>query len=122
MPTTGCVTVTLKSGPRSCGDRVVVTGTLTLDNAYASGGNILKPEQLGLSTVEDLFLFLPRNAGGTAVTSLVLPVVRTVLPVRTGLFAGTTVVIYIQLFTDASGTEPTGDASGYVIPFEAWGT
>ncbi len=101
------------------GSRTRATGTLTLDASYDAGGDTVDPLALGLATVEDLFLGLPRSADGGAIAAIFFPVVRSVLPQRTTAFGGGG-LIYIQAFTD-NNSEASGDLSGYVIPYEAYG-
>ncbi len=101
------------------GGRTRSTGTIALSNDYQAGGDALDPSALGLATVERLFLALPGMADGSAVSALIFPLVRTLLPQRTSVFRGSGSIV-IPAFT-ATAKEASGDLSAHLIPFEAYG-
>jgi hypothetical protein len=103
-------------GYDASGHRTRIHGYLTLSDDYQAGGDTFDPGQFGLAVLDSLVLGLGRHAGGT---TIIFPVyVEAAAPLQASTTE--TPAGLIQAFT-ATGTEFSGDASGFVIPFVAFG-
>jgi hypothetical protein len=101
-------------GPSGHSTQNECVGRITPNVSVQAGGDYVLPSQFGLGTLDELYLALPGLASGAAVTTLLFPVVRSVLPKRAAQ-------VLIQYFTDVS-TEATGDQTAFSIPFIARGS
>lgn len=114
----GAIVTTVKN-VEPVGKRTRASGTLHLSASYTTGGDTVDPLALGLATVEELCVYNPHNAGGTAVSSVTTAVVRSTLPQRTAKFGGSG-SIAVQVFS-AESTEASGDLSAIIWDYWAMG-
>lgn len=102
-------------GPNSHSNQNQATGFITPNASVQAGGDYVLPSQFGLGTLDELFLTVPGNADGSALSAIIIPVVRSKMPQRGAQ-------VLIQYFS-ALGTEAVGAGlDGLTIPFIANGS
>lgn len=102
-------------GPDGHSNQNCCKGTIVPNATVIAGGDYVLASQFGLGTIDELYLTIPHLVAGTAQSAIILAVVSSLLPARTG-------TVLIQYFS-AMGTEATGTGLDlYAIPFLAFGS
>lgn len=102
-------------GPSGHSNQNACRGTIVPNATVIAGGDFVLAAQFGLGTIDELYLTIPHLIAGTAQSAIILVVVSSLLPARTG-------PVMIQYFS-ALGTEATGSGlDAYAVPFLAFGS
>ena len=101
-------------GPSGHSNQNEAVGFIYPSNNVQAGGDYVTAADFALGTLDELYLTVPGNKDGSALSAIHIAVVRTNLPQRSGQ-------VLIQYFS-AFGTEATGDLSALSVPFIARGS